>query len=97
MAAATVVSALLPGPLNVRGTFGGGTSIARGCPSEMFLAAELVFATLMLANEEHRGEFLVPVDIASKLFLVELNGVYYTGSSTNPARSCGPCVVVHGR
>ncbi|KAF7508196.1 hypothetical protein GJ744_009493 [Endocarpon pusillum] len=58
-------------------------------------ATEPIFVILMLANEEHRGEFLAPVGIGSGLFLVEPKGIYYTRSSTNPPRSCGPCVVVH--
>ena len=33
--------------------------------------------------------------IGLSLFIAELSGVYYTGGSLNPARSFGPCVVVH--
>ena len=39
--------------------------------------------------------FIAPVGIGLSLFIAELSGVYYTGGSLNPARSLGPCVVVH--
>ena len=79
MAAAAVVSALLPYSLSVRTTLGGGTSIVQGLFIEIFLTAELVFTILMLAAEKHHGQFLGLVDIGLSLFLVELVGVYYTG------------------
>jgi len=43
MTAAGVVSALFPGPLNVRTTLGVGATVSRGLFIEMFLTAELVF------------------------------------------------------
>ena len=61
----------------------------------MFLTAELVFTIFMLAAEKHKGTFIAPVGIGLSLFIAELSGVYYTGGSLNPARSLGPCVVVH--
>lgn len=33
--------------------------------------------------------------IGLALFIAELTGVYFTGGSLNPARSFGPCVVLH--
>lgn len=39
--------------------------------------------------------FIAPIGIGLSLFIAELSGVYYTGGSLNPARSLGPCVVVH--
>jgi hypothetical protein len=36
-----------------------------------------------------------PVGIGLSLFIAELLGVYYTGGSLNPARSFGPCVILH--
>lgn len=111
MAAAGVVSALFPGPLNVSTTLGGGASIARGVFIEMFLTAMLVFTIFMLAAEKHKGTFLAPIGIGLALFIAELTGsylpsfstsiltmlpgVYFTGGSLNPARSFGPCVVLH--
>ena len=61
----------------------------------MFLTAELVFTIFMLAAEKHKGTFIAPIGIGLSLFIAELSGVYYTGGSLNPARSFGPCVVVH--
>ena len=95
IAASAVVSALLPGPLAVRTELGGGTSIVQGLFIEMFLTAQLVFTILMLAAEKHRSTFIAPIGIGLSLFIAELMGVYYTGGSVNPARSFGPCVVLH--
>lgn len=95
IAASGVVSALLPGPLAVRTSLGGGTSIVQGLFIEMFLTAQLVFTIFMLATEKHQATFIAPVGIGLSLFIAELLGVYYTGGSVNPARSFGPCVVLH--
>jgi len=62
---------------------------------EMFLTAQLVFTIFMLAAEKHRGTFIAPVGIGLSLFIAELFGVQYTGGSLNPARTFGPCVVLH--
>ncbi|PVH79413.1 aquaporin, partial [Cadophora sp. DSE1049] len=94
--AAAIVSALLPGPLTVRTSLGGGTSAVQGLFIEMFLPALLVFTIFMLAAEKHKGTFIAPVGIGLSLFVAELMGVYFTGGSVNPARSFGPAVVSHG-
>ena len=94
IAAAGMVSAITPGPLDVRTSLGGGTSVVKGLFIEMFLTAMLVFTIFMLAAEKHRGTFIAPIGIGIALFVAELFGVYYTGGSLNPARSFGPCVVV---
>lgn len=75
MAAAAVVSALFPGPLNVRTTLGAGTSTAQGLFIEMFLTAMLVFTVFMLAAEKHEGTFIAPVGIGLALFIAELGGM----------------------
>ena len=62
---------------------------------EMFCTAMLVFTIFMLAAEKHKGTFLAPVGIGLALFIAELSSVYFTGGSLNPARSFGPCVVLH--
>ncbi|KAF2228839.1 aquaporin-like protein, partial [Viridothelium virens] len=94
MCAAAVVSALFPGPMNVKTTLGGGTSIARGLFIEMFLTFLLVFTIFMLAAEKHKGTFIAPIGIGLALFVAELAGVFFTGGSLNPARSFGPCVAL---
>jgi aquaporin related protein len=85
---------MLPGPLNIRTSLGGGTTVVHGLFIEMFLTAQLVFTIFMLAAEKHRGTFIAPVGIGLSLFIAELFGIYYTGGSLNPARSFGPCVVL---
>jgi len=94
IAASAVISALLPGDLNVRTSLGGGTSVVRGLFIEMFLTAQLVFTIFMLAAEKHKATFIAPIGIGLSLFIAELMGVYYTGGSLNPARSFGPSVVL---
>ena len=110
IAAAGVVSALFPGPLNVRTVLRGETSITQGLFIEMFLTAQLVFTIFMLAAEKHKATFIAPVGIGLSLFIAELSGVksstfqsyvfliilgvFYTGGSLNPARSFGPDVIV---
>ena len=74
MASAGVVSALFPGPLNVKTSLSTGTSIPRGLFIEMFLTAELVFTIFMLAAEKHKSTFLAPVGIGLSLFVAELSG-----------------------
>lgn len=93
IAAAAVVSALLPGPMTVATTLGGGANIAQGLFIEMFLTAQLVFVIIMLAAEKHKSTFLAPIGIGITFFLAELVGIYFTGGSLNPARSLGPAVV----
>ncbi|KAF2256466.1 aquaporin-like protein [Trematosphaeria pertusa] len=95
MCAAGVISAILPGPLNVSTTLGSGTSKAQGVFIEMFLTSLLVFTIFMLAAEKHKATFLAPIGIGLALFVAELVGVFFTGGSLNPTRSFGPCVVTH--
>ncbi|EON66335.1 hypothetical protein W97_05728 [Coniosporium apollinis CBS 100218] len=94
ISAAGIVSCLFPGPLAVRTSLGGGTSIVRGLFIEMFLTAMLVFTIFMLAAEKHKGTFLAPIGIGLALFIAELAGVWFTGGSLNPARSFGPNVIL---
>ncbi|KAK0726194.1 aquaporin-like protein [Apiosordaria backusii] len=93
MAAAGVVSALFPGPVDVGTTLGGGASVVQGLFIEMLLTAELVFVVIMVAAEKHKSTYLAPVAIGMAFFLAELVGVYFTGGSLNFARSLGPAVV----
>jgi len=93
--AAGLISAMLPGPLNVQTTLGGGTSVVQGLFIEMILTGQLVFTIIMLAAEKHKSTFIAPVGIGLSLFIAELLGVYFTGGSLNPARSFGPAVVAN--
>ena len=93
IAAAGVVSAILPGPLNVSTTLGNGVTPTMGVFLEMFLTSLLVFTIFMLAAEKHKATFLAPVGIGLALFVAEMVGVFFTGGSLNPSRSFGPCVV----
>lgn len=47
--AAAIIHAVLPGPLAVRTTLGGGTTRTQGLFLEMFLTAMLLFTIFMLA------------------------------------------------
>jgi len=73
--AAAIVSALFPGPLSVRTTLAGGTSVVQGLFIEMFLTASLVFTIFMLAAEKHKGTFIAPIGIGLSLFVAELAGL----------------------
>lgn len=95
VSAAAVVAVLFPGKLQIATELGGGTTIAQGLFIEALLTAQLVFTIIMLAAEKHKGTFLAPIGIGFALFIAELTGVYFTGGSLNPARSFGPCVVLH--
>lgn len=59
----------------------------------MFLTTLLVFTIFMLAAEKHAANFIAPIGIGLALFVAQLFGTLYTGSSLNPARSFGPDVV----
>ncbi|EDU46910.1 GlpF Glycerol uptake facilitator [Pyrenophora tritici-repentis] len=93
IAAAAVVSAILPGPLNASTTLQAGMTPAQGVFLEMFMTSFLVFTIFMLAAEKHKATFLAPIGIGLSLFVAELLGAFYTGGSLNPARSLGPAVV----
>ncbi|OAL49753.1 aquaporin-5 [Pyrenochaeta sp. DS3sAY3a] len=95
MAAAGVVSAMFPGPLDVSTVLSAGMSKAQGLFLEMFLTTLLVFTIFMLAVEKHKATHIAPIGIGLAFFLAELVGLFYTGGSLNPARSFGPCVVTH--
>jgi aquaporin related protein len=76
IAAAGVVSALFPGPLNVSTRLGGGTSISQGLFIEMFLTAQLVLVIIMLAVVKHKSTYLAPVGIGLAFFVCEMVGMF---------------------
>lgn len=59
----------------------------------MFLTTLLVFTVFMLAAEKHAANFIAPIGIGLALFVAQMFGTNYTGSSVNPTRSFGPAVV----
>lgn len=75
IAAAGVVSALFPGPLNCATRLGGGASISQGLFIEMFLTAQLVLVIIMLAVVKHKSTYLAPVGIGLTFFVTELIGM----------------------
>ena len=93
IAAAGLVSGLLPGTVNARTTLAPGMSIVQGFFLEFVLTCQLIFTVLMLAAEKHKATFLAPVGIGLALFITQLLGQSYTGASVNPARSLGPDAV----
>ncbi|RDW58543.1 MIP aquaporin [Aspergillus mulundensis] len=94
LAAAAIVSVLLPGDLNVATRLGGGASVIQGLFIETILTAQLVFVVIMLAVVKHKSTFLAPVAIGMTFFVMEMIGNYYTGGSLNPARTLGPDVLL---
>jgi hypothetical protein len=93
IAAAALVSGLLPGSVNAQTSLGPDTSVVQGFFLEFFLTCQLIFAVLMLAAEKHKATFLAPVGIGLTLFITQLLGQSYTGAGVNPARSLGPDTV----
>ncbi|KAF7546667.1 hypothetical protein G7Z17_g8263 [Cylindrodendrum hubeiense] len=93
IAAAAVTDGLLPGPLGVANTLGGGASKTQGLFIEMFLTAQLVLTVYFLAVEKHRATFLAPIGIGISVFIAHIAGTNWTGTSVNPARSFGPAVI----
>lgn len=84
IAAAAIVSGLLPGPLAVRTSLESHTSVVRGLFIEMFLTFELIFCIFMLAAEKHRSTFLAPIGIGLALFIAELAGESRPNESLPP-------------
>jgi aquaporin related protein len=76
IAAAYMVSALFPAPLNVGTTLHPDVSLAQGVLVEMLLTSLLVFTILMLAAEQHEATFLAPVGIGLAAFIAHLIGEF---------------------
>jgi len=93
IAAAGLVSALLPGNVNARTTLAPDVTLVGGFFLEFFLSCLLIFTVLMLAVEKHKATFLAPIGIGLALFITQMLGQSYTGASVNPARTLGPDVV----
>ncbi|KAH8895453.1 aquaporin-like protein [Thozetella sp. PMI_491] len=95
IAAAAMTKALLPGPLLVANTLGGGATIVQGLFLEMFLTAQLVLTVYFLAVEKHRATFLAPIGVGMSVFAAHMVATNWTGTSINPARSFGPAVLTN--
>jgi aquaporin rerated protein, other eukaryote len=72
IAAAAVVSGILPGELTVNSRLGDETSVARGLFIEMFGTCELTFTVIMLAALKHKATYLAPAGIGMALFVGHL-------------------------
>ncbi|KAF6803321.1 hypothetical protein CSOJ01_10961 [Colletotrichum sojae] len=93
VAAAGVVYGVLPGPLRVANTLGGGATVAQGFVIEALLTAQLVLTVYFLAVEKHRATFLAPIGVGISVFVAHITATNWTGTSINPARSFGPAVI----
>jgi aquaporin rerated protein, other eukaryote len=106
--AAGLIKVLAPGDLKVATRLGPDVSVAQGIFLfhleivltavtgffiEMFLTFQLMLMIFMLGVEKHKATFLAPVAIGLTLFVCHVAGIYFTGSSLNPARSFGPDLV----
>lgn len=74
IAAAGIISALLPGSLQAESSLGSGTTIAQGFFLEAFLTAQLVMTIIMLAVEKSRTSFIAPLAIGMTLFVDHMVG-----------------------
>ncbi|PSR97446.1 aquaporin-1 [Coniella lustricola] len=93
IAAAGLVSAILPGDLLAENALAPGTSVTQGFFLETILTAQLVMTIIMLAVEKSRTSFIAPLGVGLALFIDHLIGINYTGTSVNPARTLGPAAI----
>lgn len=75
IAAAGLVSGLLPGPLQAENALSSGATIVQGIFLEMLLTAELIFTIIMLAVEKSRTSFIAPLAIGLAIFIAHLIGM----------------------
>ena len=83
IAAAAVVMAMYPGPLNVGTRLNADTTIVQGFFIEMFLTAMLVFTYIMLGCVKHRATFLAPLGVGLTGFITHLSGEFVSFSSSH--------------
>lgn len=74
IAAAALVSALLPGPLQAENALSSGATVLQGLFLEAILTAELILTIIMLAVEKSRTTFMAPLAIGLALFIAHLIG-----------------------
>lgn len=83
LVAAALVSALLPGRLQVETSLGSGATTTQGFFLEVFLTAELVMTIIMLAVEKSRTSFIAPLAIGLTLFVDHLVGMWFQGGTVS--------------
>lgn len=81
IAAAALVSVLLPGPLQAENALGSGATVIQGLVIEVILTAELVMTIIMLAVEKSRTSYIAPFAIGLALFIAHLIGTTMTDPS----------------
>lgn len=74
LAAAGIVSLLLPGRLQAETSLGSGATIVQGFFLEVILTGQLVMTIIMLAVEKSRTSFIAPLAIGLTLFVDHLIG-----------------------
>lgn len=74
IAAAGLVSVLLPGDLQAENALGSGATFVQGLLLEIVLTAQLVMTILMLAVEKSRTSYIAPFAIGMALFIDHLIG-----------------------
>lgn len=75
IAAAGLVSGLLPGSLQAENALASGATTIQGLILETLLTAELVMTIIMLAVEKSRTSFIAPLAIGLALFIAHLIGM----------------------
>lgn len=79
LAAAGIVSVLLPGRLQAETSLGSGATVAQGFFLEVILTGQLVMTIIMLAVEKSRTSFIAPLAIGLTLFVDHLIGKSTSG------------------
>lgn len=74
LAAAGLVTAILPGTLQAENALSSGATATQGLFLEIILTAELVMTIIMLAVEKSRTSFIAPLGISLALFVAHLIG-----------------------
>ncbi|MBR6529871.1 MAG: MIP family channel protein [Clostridia bacterium] len=79
--------------LGANGLFEG--DVFKSIAVEVILTALFVFAVLVVTEKKELSQNC-PLIVGLALTLVHIFGIYFTGTSVNPARSLGPAVFVGG-
>lgn len=82
IAAAGIVSGILPGRLQAENGLGKGVTEIAGFLMEMVLTSMLMITILMLAVEKHRATFMAPLIIGIAVLIIHLVGKLFSPSSS---------------